>query len=75
LIIYCFTFRSRIFHWKKRTYSRRSGPFSREGSLSCHTCGFSGLIRRTAPFSRLLRHTRICGGYIFARILTEPDCR
>jgi hypothetical protein len=24
--------------------------------------GFSGLIRRTAPFSRLLRHTRGCGG-------------
>jgi hypothetical protein len=23
--------------------------------------GFSGLIRRTAPFSRLLRHTRGCG--------------
>jgi hypothetical protein len=26
--------------------------------------GFSGLIRRTAPFSRLLRHTRGCGGPI-----------
>jgi hypothetical protein len=24
--------------------------------------GFSGLIRKTAPFSRLLRHTRGCGG-------------
>jgi hypothetical protein len=32
--------------------------------------GFSGLIRRTAPFSRLLRHTRGCGGYILTRILT-----
>jgi hypothetical protein len=32
--------------------------------------GFSGLIRRTAPFSRLLRHTRGCGGSILARILT-----
>jgi hypothetical protein len=32
--------------------------------------GFSGLIRRTAPFSRLLRHTRGCGGSILTRILT-----
>jgi hypothetical protein len=31
--------------------------------------GFSGLIRRTAPFSRLLRHTRGCGGSILIRIL------
>jgi hypothetical protein len=33
--------------------------------------GFSGLIRRTAPFSRLLRHTRWCGGSILTRILTR----
>jgi hypothetical protein len=32
--------------------------------------GFPGLIRRTAPFSRLLRHTRGCGGSILTRILT-----
>jgi hypothetical protein len=32
--------------------------------------GFCGLIRRTAPFSRLLRHTRGCGGSILTRILT-----
>jgi hypothetical protein len=32
--------------------------------------GFSGLIWRTAPFSRLLRHTRGCGGSILTRILT-----
>jgi hypothetical protein len=31
---------------------------------------FSGLIRRTAPFSRLLQHTRGCGGSILAQILT-----
>jgi hypothetical protein len=47
----------------------------REGSLSCHTgcdtgLGFSGLIRRTAQFSRLLGHTRGCGGPILTRILT-----
>jgi hypothetical protein len=32
--------------------------------------GFSGLIRRTAPFSRLLQHTRGCGRSIPIRILT-----
>jgi hypothetical protein len=32
--------------------------------------GFSGLIRRTAPFSCLLRRTRGCGGSILTRILT-----
>jgi hypothetical protein len=32
--------------------------------------GFSGLIRRTAPFSRLLRHPRGCGGSILAGILS-----
>ena len=32
----------------------------------------SDLIRRTAPFSRLLRHTRGCGGSILPRILTGP---
>jgi hypothetical protein len=31
---------------------------------------FSSLIRRTAQFSRLLRHTRGCGGSILTRILT-----
>jgi hypothetical protein len=33
--------------------------------------GFSRLIRRTAPFSRLLGHTRGCGGSILTRILTR----
>jgi hypothetical protein len=33
--------------------------------------GFSGLIRRAAPFSRLLWHTRGFGGPILTRILTE----
>jgi hypothetical protein len=35
--------------------------------------GFSGLIRRTAQFSRLLRRTRGCGGSILTRILTGVD--
>jgi hypothetical protein len=32
---------------------------------------FSGLIRMATPFSRLLRHTRECGGPILTLILTE----
>jgi hypothetical protein len=35
--------------------------------------GFSGLIRRTAPFSRLFWHTRGCGGSILTRILKGPN--
>jgi hypothetical protein len=34
--------------------------------------GFPDLIRRTAPFCRLLRHTGGCGESILARILTGP---
>jgi hypothetical protein len=33
---------------------------------------FSGLIRRAAPSSHLLRHTRRCGESILARVLTGP---
>jgi hypothetical protein len=36
---------------------------------------FSDLIRRTAPFSRLLRHTRRCGESILTRILTSTECK
>ena len=56
-LIYCFTSRSRIFHLygdvaiageglqNLGLYSaRRSGPLSREGSLSCHTCFDTGLV-------------------------------
>jgi hypothetical protein len=32
--------------------------------------GFPGLVRRSAPFSRLVRHTKGCGGSILTRILT-----
>jgi hypothetical protein len=34
--------------------------------------GLSGPIRKTATFSRLLRHTRGCGVSILTRILTGP---
>jgi hypothetical protein len=52
-------------------YARRLGPLNREGTPAVtRGLGFSGLIRRTAPFSHLLRHTRRCGGFIPTRILT-----
>jgi hypothetical protein len=34
--------------------------------------GFYDLIRRTAPFSRLLRHTMRCGGSFPTLIITYP---
>jgi hypothetical protein len=37
--------------------------------------GFSSLIRRPAPFRRLLQHTRGCGGSILTRILTGRKCQ
>jgi hypothetical protein len=68
-IIYCFASRWRIFHTRAAEFTpisaRRSGPLSREDSVSCYTAvkrglGFSGLIRRTAPFSHLLRLAKEC---------------
>ena len=88
LIVFCLTSLSRIFHWygdvtiageglQILAYARHLRPLSREGSLSCHTCcdtglGFYGLIRRTAPFSRLLRQARGYWGPILTRIPTGP---
>jgi hypothetical protein len=37
--------------------------------------GFSSLIRRTAPLSRLSRYTRVCGGPILTRIAMGNFCR
>jgi hypothetical protein len=80
LIIYGFTSRSRIFHlygditiageglqnlglWAGRDLYHATPTVTRD-------LGFSGLILRTTPFSRLLRHTRGYGGSILTRILT-----
>jgi hypothetical protein len=49
--------------WAGRDLYRTSPAVTRD-------LGYSGLIRRTAQFSRLLRHTRGCGGSILTRILT-----
>jgi hypothetical protein len=43
--------------------------FYRATSAVKRGLGFSGLIRRTAPFSHLLRHTWGCGGPSLTRIL------
>ena len=56
-----------LCRWRTTKFSpiyRRLWPFSREGSLSCHTCygtrpRFNGLIRRTTPFIRRCRKARI----------------
>jgi hypothetical protein len=50
--------------WAGRDLSRVTPAVKRD-------LGFSSLNRRTVPFSRLLRHTRGCGGSILTRILTE----
>jgi hypothetical protein len=52
--------------WAGRNFYRATSAVTRD-------LDFSGLIRRTTPFSRLLRHTRGCGGSILTRILTGPD--
>jgi hypothetical protein len=48
--------------WAGRDLYRTSPAVTRD-------LGFFGLIRRTAPFSHLLRHMRGCGGSILTRIL------
>jgi hypothetical protein len=88
LFIYCIPFRSRIFHLYGDVTIAGEGlqnlglcwaprVFELGGSLSCHTyfdtgLGFTGLIRRAAPFSRHLRHTRGCGEPILTQILRGP---
>jgi hypothetical protein len=58
-------------NWKKVIASAVQGGIFIVPHLLWHgTSVFFGLIRRTAPFSRLLRHTRGCGGSILTRILT-----
>jgi hypothetical protein len=81
LIIYCFTSRSRTFHLFEDVTIIGEGlqnlglcsvlrAFEQGGIfIVTRDLGFPGLILKTAPFSRLLRHTRGCGGYILTRIL------
>jgi hypothetical protein len=84
LFIYCFTSCSRIFHlYGDVTITGEElqilGVCSalvafEQGEILIVTRGlnFSGLILRTTPFCRFLRHTRGCGESILTRILTGP---
>jgi hypothetical protein len=49
--------------WAERDLYRATPAVTRD-------LGFSGLIRKTAPISRLVRHTWGCGGSILTWILT-----
>jgi hypothetical protein len=81
-ISYGFTSRSRIFHVYGDVTIAGEGLQNlglcsalrafEQGEIFIvpRNLGFSGLIRRTAPFSRLLQHTRGCGRSILTRILT-----
>jgi hypothetical protein len=78
LIVYGFTSRSRIFHWRAAKFRPKLGAqclwAGRDLYRATHAVtqdlGFSGLIRRTAPFNRLLRFARGCVGPILTRIPT-----
>jgi hypothetical protein len=64
---------------KLRPIVSAQGPWVRRGLYRAtptvtRDLDFSGLLRRTAPFSRLIRHTRGCGGSILARILKRTHC-
>jgi hypothetical protein len=45
-----------------RAFEQGGGGLYRATPAVSRDLGFSGLIQRTAPFSRLLRHMRGCGG-------------
>jgi hypothetical protein len=85
LIIYCFTLKNISFTWMRHYYRWRAAKFrpmlGAQGLWAgrhlysvtpalTRGLSFPDLIRRTAPFSRLLRHTRGCGGSILTWILT-----
>jgi hypothetical protein len=60
-----------------KTYTRRSGPLSREGSLSCHTCCDTGsrFFRshlKDRPIQSPLTTHKGCGESILTQILTGP---
>jgi hypothetical protein len=90
LIGHSLTSRSKIFTYMERSplpvkgckilaYAWRSGPLSREGSLSCDTyCDTGPWFFLSHPTDRPIQwppttqHTRGCGGSILTRILTGP---
>jgi hypothetical protein len=64
----CFTSHSRIHLLASLCSALKD--FEQGGISNMPHLRFSGLIRRTAPFCRILRHTRVCGGSILPQILT-----
>ena len=77
-IIYGFTSRSRIHllsiageGLQKLGLCSALKAFEQGGIFILQHLRFSGLIRRTAPFCRILRHTRLCGGSFLAQILCQ----
>jgi hypothetical protein len=55
-----------------RAFEQGSRDLHRATPAVTRGLDFSGFIRRTALFYRLLRHTRWCGESILIRILTGP---
>jgi hypothetical protein len=73
-IIYGFTSRSRIHLLSIAGEGLQNSALkvSKQGGIFIMpNLRFSGLIRRTAPFYRILRHTRVCGGSFLTRILCQ----
>jgi hypothetical protein len=65
------------YRWRAAKFRHMLGAqdlYSANPAVTRNLCFFPGLIRRTAPFSRLLRHTRGCGGSILTSILTGSQC-
>ena len=80
LIIYCFTSHREYFThqcwWRAAKFRPMLGTQGLWAGRDLHRAtpavtrdlGFSGLIRMTAPFSRLLRHARGCRGPILTQV-------
>jgi hypothetical protein len=74
------TWRRHHYRWKAATFRPMLGAqglwagrdLYRATPAVTRDLGFSSLIRRIAPFSRLLEHTRGCGEPILTQILTGP---
>jgi hypothetical protein len=75
---FTYIWRSHHYRWRAVKFSPMLGAqglwagrdLYRAAPAVTRGLGFSGLIRRTAPFSRLLRHTRGCGGLPHGAVLS-----
>jgi hypothetical protein len=83
-LLFYVLFKNFSLMWRRHHYRVRAAKFRPRSALRAFEqggifvvphllgLGFSGLVRRTAQFSRLLRHTRGCWGSILTRVLTYP---